>query len=98
MKLAEQPIVETVSTIEETFCGKKQTVIVRRMKGLRQVKSLTGEMVWVDEVIEHDAGKYGVSRTLIEHIDREVTEEERAANRAALQRAAAQAMVNMGIW
>ena len=89
----------TVSTMEETIGKNKVTTVITRRKGLHWLTEISGERVLVDESATMDSGpKYGTTLCFTPHSDVEVSEEERAANRANIQAVAAKVLTDLGIW
>ena len=102
MDLNIEPVEElevTVKTIHETIGEQEVDTIMTRRKGLHWLTERTGKRVLVDESATMDAGpKFGTTLCFTPHQDVEVSEEERAANRANLKRIATEVLVRMGIW
>ena len=94
-----EELVVTVKTIHETIGKDQVDTIMTRRKGLHWLTEMSGERVLVDESATMDAGpKYGTTLCFTPHSDVEVSEEERAANRAAIQKIATQVLTSQGIW
>jgi hypothetical protein len=102
MKLQIEPVEElevTVKTIHETFGTNPVETVVTRRKGLHWITEMSGARVLVVESATMDAGpKYGTTLCFTPHSDTQVSEEERAANRARIQQVTAKVMTDMGIW
>lgn len=92
------PVITTVETEERIMNGKPILVTITRHDGLATYHD-HGREILADKATFIDYGpKYGVTRCFTIHEDREVTEEERARNRARINEAANAAMRARGIW
>ena len=79
--------------------GLRFHTVETRWKGLHRIKSIRAGMILADESAIMDSGpKMGATPCITDHIDREITDEERARNWDHLQDVCNQAMRRMGIW
>lgn len=106
-----EPIEDLVTTVwekDEQFSKMKMHTVFTRRKGLHWFRCFykkEGRVVertpWtlVVESLTSAAGpKYGCALGMTEYRDVVVTEEERAANRELIKKAAIKAMMDQGIW
>ncbi|HJC00052.1 MULTISPECIES: hypothetical protein [Oscillospiraceae] len=89
----------TTKVIHEKIGRYEVDTIMTRRKGLHWLTEMSGERVLVDESATMDSGeKLGTTLCFTPHKDIEVSEEERAANRELIKKAAIKAMIDRGIW
>lgn len=89
----------TTKVIHEKIGRYEVDTIMTRRKGLHWLTEMSGVRVLVDESATMDSGeKLGTTLCFTPHKDIEVSEEERAANRELIKKAAIKAMIDRGIW
>lgn len=94
-----EELVVTTKVIHEKIGRYEVDTIMTRRKGLHWLTDMSGTRVLVDESATMDAGpKLGTTLCLTPHSDVVVSEEERAANRELVKKAAIKAMIDQGIW
>ena len=94
-----EELVVTTKIIHEKIGRYEVDTLMTRRKGLHWLTEMSGARVLVDESATMDAGpKYGTTLCFTPHSDTPVSEEERAANRARIQKVTAKVLTDLGIW
>ncbi len=94
-----EELVVTTKVIHEKIGRYEVDTVMTRRKGLHWLTEMSGERVLVDESATMDSGeKLGTTLCFTPHQDIQVSEEERAANRELIKKAAIKAMMDQGIW
>ena len=92
-------VVETVERVTKIMDGKPCEVVMTRRVGLDTYIDADGKSFLADEALFADFGeKLGIRKSYILHPAVEPTQEEREQNRRNIQRVAAQAMRDQGLW
>lgn len=94
-----EPLTVTRRAYDHMLGDEPYHTVETRWKGLHRIKSISAGMIVADESAVLDSGpKLGATFCITNHTDREITEEERARNRAHIQEVGNQVLRRMGIW